>query len=763
MTRTQTPPSVPGRSSPVITLTERLCRPQRIGVFGHRGVGKTTLLTMLYREGIAGRLPGLRIAAADARTASYLSDKVLQLERGEPLPATLGETELRFNLYKGSRAIELVVLDYQGEHVTLGRHEPVHDFLRECDAVWLCLDVPSTQTREASLTAQQEVEQMVEEYLTASRELGVTRPMAVVLTKADLLDQPQQYTQGPTSVALQELITERLPATRHVLASHHSQQALFAVSSLGYPAPPAPHPEDITEEPNTPTPPSALPVPDAQPLELQPAGLHGPLDWLTDALELQDEARVRRLWCLAPGKLDLLTRAVNGFTRRYPDAPASRAFRTQLRQQKRRHLSRRLLVGGALGVLLFLLVGAYEWLGLFNVRRFAHNHGDDPVAVEANYRSYQTWHPFRKLYRMTSAPEEEQYLDGLQARVQDQKREQALASLRQRANNPDLAVEALWGHFQEVRQQFPDYNLSAEEEQLRARLKTRVDGERQRQARLAFEELEQAEGKKELPQLIALANQILANYRDTPYAQEAELRRTAYLEQLDEQDWASARDYSVRNPENYYTRQEHYRQYLAHHPTGKYADQARQALVDIDDEWDRHDFRLVRDQFIEDPGEVEELAARCSNYLAAHPSGRYRDKAVEVRRWIERVKTPGEYTVTLVSGAFEDAVAAYLSRGPSLSVEIEVNGERHGPSNIVKRRYDPDWDYKFPRKIRWKLGDPVRIYVTDHYFWRRSVLTVASEHNDQLAIRLLSGEVVRGKNRLRFRSDFHMPELPKIE
>ena len=48
------------------SVVERLCRPQRLGLFGHRGVGKTTLLTMLYREAVAGRLPGLRLAAGDA-------------------------------------------------------------------------------------------------------------------------------------------------------------------------------------------------------------------------------------------------------------------------------------------------------------------------------------------------------------------------------------------------------------------------------------------------------------------------------------------------------------------------------------------------------------------------------------------------------------------------------------------------------------------------------------------------------------------------
>ena len=55
-------------------------------------------------QAVGGRLPELRLAAGDAVTANYLADKVLQLESGSLLPATLGETPLRFQLYhRGSR------------------------------------------------------------------------------------------------------------------------------------------------------------------------------------------------------------------------------------------------------------------------------------------------------------------------------------------------------------------------------------------------------------------------------------------------------------------------------------------------------------------------------------------------------------------------------------------------------------------------------------------------------------------------------------
>jgi len=171
----------------------------------------------------------------------------------------------------------------------------------------------------------------------------------------------------------------------------------------------------------------------------------------------------------------------------------------------------------------------------------------------------------------------------------------------------------------------------------------------------------------------------------------------------------------------------------------------------------------VRDHFQAHPGDVKELQALCRSYLAVHPHGRFRDAGHDLLRWTERVTQPGEYRVVLKGGSFDRKVAHFFSRGPSLSVEIEVNGVRYGPSNIVARSYQPEWNYEFPRRVRWKLGDNVRILVTDKYYWDRRVAEISSDGNDPLAMRLLSGEVNSGKNSLTFESDFAMPAMPKIE
>jgi hypothetical protein len=171
----------------------------------------------------------------------------------------------------------------------------------------------------------------------------------------------------------------------------------------------------------------------------------------------------------------------------------------------------------------------------------------------------------------------------------------------------------------------------------------------------------------------------------------------------------------------------------------------------------------VRDHFLAKPGDAQELVALCRSYLAAHPQGRFTDSARDLLRWSEKVTAPGEYKVIARGADFEHKIARFFSRGPDLSVEVEVAGVRYGPSQVVVNRYDPDWDYEFPRPIKWKLGDAVRIRVTDQDWGAHVVLEYASGESDPLSIKMLSGENWQGKNMIKFESDFRMPTLPKIE
>jgi hypothetical protein len=720
---------MPRTSTPAAVLAERLIRPQRIGVFGHRGVGKTTLLTMLYREGVGGRLAHLRLAAADARTANYLSDKVLQLESGQSLPATLAETDLRFHLYHGSVRLELLMKDYQGEHVELGRVEPIGDFLRDCDAVWLCLDAATVSASADRLRRQQEVEQLVEQFLAVEPLRTMDRPVALVLTKADLLAE---------GVDLAELTGSHFDMVRHALQSHCPHNALFPVSSLGHTA--------------------------GDPKSLEPRGLAEPLVWLAATLQAQDEARIEKLWTLAERQPALLERAVACFAHRYPDAPATPLYRRRLRELRRRLWRQRGLA--ALGVAASLVIGlwSYDALAYHQAARYEQHNGDDPSAVLHNWRSYQTWHPTRHLLRSQALREETEHLDALGQQVRQHQAARALAELRRQAADPDADPDRLWQGFQTFHTSYPEADVEGALQQLRSALLARRDARRIERAQRAFDEL--IAGEQQAPDLFTLVaetDHFLRDFDGTPHADEVRQRRDAYLGRLDGRDIEFARNYSARQPLSFQTRREAYQHYLDKHPSGSFAEEARAAVQAIDTDWDRYDFRAVRDHFLAKPGDVPELVARCRTYLAVHPQGKFRPSAEELLRWSERITAPQEYKVVLHKGQFDKSVARWISRGPQLSVELEVGGARYGPSPVVLRRYDPEWEYEFPRKIRWKLGDPVRVRVTEHCWSPRIVAEFASEDGDPVGLKLLTGQIWSGSNSLTFESDFALPALPNIE
>src|SRR5262245_22960169 len=173
------------RTTPLDDLEERLTGAKRVALFGHRNVGKTTLLAMFYREASTGRVPGLRLAAGDAASAEYLAATIARIESGEPPPGTLAETELRLRLYHGPARFDLLVKDYQGEHVTLGSDEPIHAFFAGCDAVLLCLDPEGSSDPAERRRRQQEVEHLLERYIERSADGTAGRPVALLLTKFD--------------------------------------------------------------------------------------------------------------------------------------------------------------------------------------------------------------------------------------------------------------------------------------------------------------------------------------------------------------------------------------------------------------------------------------------------------------------------------------------------------------------------------------------------------------------------------------------------
>src|SRR5919107_5911798 len=297
-------------------LERRLTQPKRIALFGHRAVGKTTLLAMFYREASTGRVPGVRLAATDPTSAEYLAEKIAQIESGEPPAGTLAETELTLRLYHGPGRLDLIVKDYQGEHVTLGSDAPIQEFFANCDAVLLCLDPEGSSRPADRQRRQQEVEHLLERYIERSDDATTDRPVALLVTKYDLV----LARGGPAPEAVERLVEAQYGMTRNALAWHAPRSAIFAVSSSGRDAGGDGRP----------------------PVELHPLGLEGPLGWLAEQLEAGDLEQLEWLWDLAPNDLSRLGRCVRAFERRYPRSDRLPEFRRRLGLLRRRRLRRRL-------------------------------------------------------------------------------------------------------------------------------------------------------------------------------------------------------------------------------------------------------------------------------------------------------------------------------------------------------------------------------------------------------------------------------------
>ena len=227
-----------GRTNRLDELEARLTRPMRVALFGHRNVGKTTLLAIFYRQASTGQVPGLRMAATDPRTAEYLAEKIAQIESGQPTVGSLAETDLNLRLYRGTTRFDLILKDYQGEHVTLGSDEPIRDFFADCDAVLLCLDPEGSTDPAERLRRQQEVENLLEHYIERSEDASTDRPVALLLTKFDrvLASTPAtdraESADSPSQELVDRLVNERYGMTRYALASHAPDGAIFAVSAF---------------------------------------------------------------------------------------------------------------------------------------------------------------------------------------------------------------------------------------------------------------------------------------------------------------------------------------------------------------------------------------------------------------------------------------------------------------------------------------------------------------------------------------------------
>ena len=769
------------RKAHLDALETRLTGPKRIALFGHRAVGKTTLLAMFYRQASTGQVPGLRLAAVDPPSAEYLAEKIAQIESGEPPAGTLAETELKLRLYHGPARFDLIFKDYQGEDVTLGTDQPIQAFFADCDAVLLCLDPEGSTHPSERRRRQQEVENLLERYIERSNDGTTGRPVALLLTKFDRVLARGEAGQGPDAV--ERLVEARYGMTRHTLARHVPHGAMFAVSAYGRGA-----------------------VDGRPPAELHPLGLEGPLGWLADQLEEGDREQLEWLWDLAPDDLTRLSRCVQAFERRYPRSDRAADFRRRLSDGRRKNLRKRLVRSAlALGLLAGGLAG-YDYLGYRDAAQFAQ--GDNPApAVASRWDDLLKWHPtFRyfwpgdaKLAQAardewtvkatasqvrvgTAEPDAAERLAPLKERsptlaiqIRDVEKDQADRKQEARwlevkseaaagADEPDASLQAVKRFLRE----FPDSPHRPEADALLGSLRGRVDSRVAGRERQMLDDLVRASRlpSANYPDLIEQARQFLVEHPESRFRPEADRLLDDLVKTLDDRDIEKAREFSRRSPTDFARRIDRYGEYLkAHANGGRSISEAIEARDKVARDWDTDTYRRAYDHLVAHPDDVAEVARQLRDYLAQHPEGRRVAEARRYLQWWDKVSVANEYKVTLRRGIFATKLGSTFGGAPDLSVVVEVAGVSHGPSPVIRNNYQPIWDYTFPRPIRWKLGDPVTIKVLDNGYWSNSTpVTLGSKPGDPLALRMLSQTIKPtkgGTTTLVFASDFKIPELPK--
>ena len=124
--------------------------------------------------------------------------------------------------------------------MTLGSEEPIQEFFAGCDAVFLCLDPEGSTEPAERRRRQQEVENLLERYIDRSEDLNMGRPVALLLTKFDRVlanraarGEDLEVETGLSAEYVEQLVDERYGMTRHALAAHAPDGAIFAVSSFG--------------------------------------------------------------------------------------------------------------------------------------------------------------------------------------------------------------------------------------------------------------------------------------------------------------------------------------------------------------------------------------------------------------------------------------------------------------------------------------------------------------------------------------------------
>ncbi len=180
----------------------------KIACLGHARSGKTTYWSV-FHEASRGRMDEFNIQTGDNTTAAYLvrqreamqsgafyipapGEKPADYEPGYPPESDLLVNLLFMAREGGGREIPIMVQDYPGRAISIedtdGRAQEVVEFLKGADGILFFVDAYSTRESPHKLTEQLLGFNSLLKHLE-DRHGRINRPVGLVLTKADMLDE----------------------------------------------------------------------------------------------------------------------------------------------------------------------------------------------------------------------------------------------------------------------------------------------------------------------------------------------------------------------------------------------------------------------------------------------------------------------------------------------------------------------------------------------------------------------------------------------
>lgn len=169
----------------------------RISMMGPRGVGKTSVLTSIFRESsenIAGSTLYLRAGNATSglltSTRLKLSD-AFESKNAANLPASSTEEQFLFEIGRKGRApsVKLIVHDFPGEYLTssdANKNEAVSTFIRESNIILVAIDTPYLMEEKGKYNEQKNEIGLVSDYFIKNADSFKNKLVLFIPLKCEL-------------------------------------------------------------------------------------------------------------------------------------------------------------------------------------------------------------------------------------------------------------------------------------------------------------------------------------------------------------------------------------------------------------------------------------------------------------------------------------------------------------------------------------------------------------------------------------------------